>query len=82
MVDASSSVHITRVPQLPFPAFHRPPMTVYSCPACGERHAANVWWTTRREFLQLPDADRRLDQKCPRTGELVEAELCWDESAA
>jgi hypothetical protein len=57
-------------------------MTVYSCPACGERHAANVWWTTRREFLQLPEDDRRLDQKCPSTGELVLAELQWDEGAA
>ena len=57
-------------------------MTVFSCPACGERHAANVWWTTRREFQQLADEDRRLDQKCPRTGELVLAELAWDEAAA
>ena len=56
-------------------------MTVYSCPACGERHAANVWWTTRREFVALGDEDRRLDQKCPRTGELVLAELRWDEAA-
>jgi hypothetical protein len=57
-------------------------MTVYSCPACGERHAANVWWTTRREFQGLGGEERRLDQKCPRTGELVEADLRWEEAGA
>jgi hypothetical protein len=57
-------------------------MTVYSCPACGERHAANVWWTPRRELLQLGDEDRRLDPKCPRTGERVLAELRREEAAA
>jgi NMD protein affecting ribosome stability and mRNA decay len=58
------------------------PMTVYACSACGERHAANVWWTTPREFQQLSEQDRRLDQKCPRTGELVRAELSWEEATA
>ncbi|HEV7588715.1 MAG TPA: hypothetical protein VGO40_11430 [Longimicrobium sp.] len=48
----------------------------------GDRHAPNVWWTTRREFHELSDEDRRLDPKCPRTGELVLAELRWDEAAA
>ena len=62
--------------------FAPPRMTVYSCPACGERHAANVWWTTHREFEELGEEGRRLDQKCPRTGELVEADLRWEESAA
>jgi ribosomal protein L44E len=56
-------------------------MTVYACPACGERHAANVWWTTRREFRQPSEQGRRLDRKCPSTGQLVRAEPSWEEAA-